>query len=117
MGRPEKNVLPSWSVGIFFLLLSISIISVAALVYVAAQVPVTKTVQEIATITSSNAALGNIFEGETIHYTTSNQADLHDVISVITPMDNVHLYLESDLDLLRGFYTLYDIYLTGRRPK
>lgn len=57
----------------------------------------------------SNSALGYIEEGETIYYTPSNQTDLDDVISVITLKDNVYLHLDSDLDLLSGYYTSYNI--------
>lgn len=96
-------------VGVLLILLSISIVSVSAYVYESAQQTITQTIQEIATLTLQNSALGNIEEGQTIYYTPSNQSDLNDIISVITTKNNVYLHLDSDLDSLNTDYTTYNI--------
>lgn len=51
--------------GLVLILLSFSIITASAYVYETAQQTISQTVQEIATLTLQNSALGNIEEGET----------------------------------------------------
>ena len=91
------------------MLLSILIISVSALVYESAQQTVTQTVQNIATITLNNAALGNIEEGETKSYTKDNAAALGNAISTTTTKNSVYMHLDSDIDSLSTYYTAYTI--------
>ena len=55
------------------------------------------------------SALGNIEEGQTIHYTPANQSDLNDIISVSASRATVYLHLDSNLDSQSGNYDTYDI--------
>ena len=97
--------------GLFLVLLSFSIVTVSAFVYETAQQTVIQTVQEIATITLQNSALGNIEEGETKTYTKTGGggdvelATLGDVISLTTGKASVYLHLDSDLDSLTDYST------------
>lgn len=96
-------------VGILFILLSLTIVSVSAFVYEQATQTVTQTILEIATITLKNSALGDIEEGETITYTNVTVANLGDAISITTTKANVYLHLDSDVDSLSTYYTTYNI--------
>ena len=96
-------------IGVFFVLLSIIIVSVSALVYESAQQTVTQTIKEIATITLNNSALGNIEEGETKSYTKADVAALGAAISITTGKANVYLHLNSTIDSLSAYYTTYTI--------
>ena len=96
-------------IGVFFVLLSIIIVSVSALVYESAQQTVTQTIKEIATITLNNSALGNIEEGETKSYTKADVAALGAAISITTSKANVYLHLNSDIDSQSTYYTTYTI--------
>ena len=96
-------------VGILFLMLSLGISGVSAYVYEQASLTVTQTIQDIATLTLSNAALGNIEEGQTILYTPANTSALDNIIQVTTTKDNVYLHLDSDLDSQTSNYATYNI--------
>jgi len=97
-------------VGITLILLSIVIVSVtAAFVYETAQHTVTQTVQQIATLTLQNSALGNIEEGQTISYTNATVSTLGNIINVTTTKDDVYLHFNSNVDLLNTSYTTYTI--------
>ena len=96
-------------IGVFFVLLSIIIVSVSALVYESAQQTVTQTIKEIATITLNNSALGNIEEGETKSYTKADVAALGAAISITTTKANVYLHLNSTIDSQSTYYTTYTI--------
>ena len=96
-------------IGIAFLLLSFSIISVSAFVYEQAQQTITQTIKEIANITLQNSALGDIEEGETKSYTKAQVASLGDAISVVTTKANVYMHLDSDVNLLSSYYSTYSI--------
>ena len=96
-------------IGLVFLLMSFTIASVSAYVYEQAQQTITQTIQEIANITLQNSDLGNIEEGETISYTKVGVPLLGDAISVVTTKANVYLHLDSDLDSLSSYYSVYDI--------
>ena len=85
------------AIGMFFMLLSIIIISVSALVYESAQQTVTQTVKNIATITLNDAALGNLEEGETKTNTKTEVANLGAAITLTTTKASVYLHLSSDL--------------------
>ena len=95
--------------GALLILLSLVIVSVSAFVYETAQHQVTQTIQEIATITVQNSALGNIEEGETKAYTKATVASLGNIINVTTTKDNVYLHFNSDVDSLSTYYTTYTI--------
>lgn len=97
------------SLGIVFILLSLGIVSVSAFVYQQSSLTVTNTIKEIAALTLQNSALGNIEEGQTLLYTPTNQSDLNQIINVTTTKDNVYLHFDSDLDLMSGNYTTYNI--------
>jgi hypothetical protein len=97
------------ALGALFVLLSIIIVTVSALVYESAQQTVTQTVLDIATISLNTAALGNIEEGATTSYTKTEVAALGNAISITTGKANVYLHLNSDLDSLSTYYTTYTI--------
>ena len=96
-------------VGSLFILLSLPIVVASAYVYEQVSHTVTQTIQDIATLTLTNSALGNIEEGETKSYTPGTQPDLDDIISVVTTKANVYLHLDSDLDDQSPNYATYDI--------
>ena len=112
----EKTLLKSTNKvsGFFLIMLSFSIVTVSAFVYELAQQTVTQTIQEIATITLQNSALGNLEEGETKTYTKTGGggdvelATLGDAISITTGKANVYLHLDSDLNDLTD-YSAYTI--------
>ena len=95
--------------GVFFVMLSLMIVSVSAYVYESATQTVTQTIQDVATITLNNAALGNIEEQETKSYTKTEVAALGNAISTTTTKSNVYLHLDSDLDSLSTYYSNYTI--------
>lgn len=63
----------------------------------------------IAILTLGDSILGSIEEGQTVHYTPTNQTDLNDIISVTTAEETVYLHLSSNLDDQSGNYGTYDI--------
>lgn len=95
-------------VGILFILLGISVITVSAFVYQQANQTVDQNIVEVATITLKNFDLGDLDEGETKTYTKSEVANLGDAITVITTKGHVYLHLDSDLDSLTD-YSTYNI--------
>lgn len=95
--------------GVFFVLLSILIVSVTAVVYETAQQTVTQTIKNIATLVLNSPALGNIEEGETKSYTKADVVALGDAINITTYKANVYLHLNSDVDSLNAYYTTYTI--------
>lgn len=97
------------TMGVLFVLLSILIATVSAYVYQSAQQNVTQTIQNVATITLNNAALGSISEGETISYTKANVTALGNAASTTTTRANVYLHFNSDLDSLNTYYSTYTI--------
>lgn len=90
-------------------MLSLIIVFVSAFIYETAQQTVTQTVEEIATLTLSSAALGNIEEGETKSYTKGTIPDLGAAISITTTKPNVYLHLNSSIDSLSTYYTTYNV--------
>ena len=97
------------ALGGFFILLSLMIVTVSAFVYESATQTTTQTIQDVATLTLNNAALGNIEEQETKSYTKTDVPALGNAISTTTAKNNVYLYLNSDLDTLNTYYTTYTI--------
>jgi len=97
------------SMGIMLILMSVGIATVSAYVYETAQHTVTQTIQQVATLTLNNSALGNIEEGQTISYTKATVSSLGDIVTVTTTKDNVYLHFDSDIDSLSTYYTTYTI--------
>lgn len=97
------------ALGTFFVLLSLLIMAVSAYVYESATQNVTQTIQDVATLTLNNAALGNIEEQETKSYTKTEVPALGNAITTVTYKANVFLHLNSDLDSLSTYYTNYTI--------
>lgn len=103
-----KNLRQSLA-GVLFVLLSFTIVAVSAYVYETAQLQITQTIQEIATLTVQNSALGTIEEGETKSYTKATVSSLGNIVNVTTTKNGVYLYFNSDLDSLTTYYTTYNI--------
>jgi hypothetical protein len=97
------------TVGIMLLLLSLSVGLVSAYVYETANIAVTQTVKNIATLTVQNSALGNIEEGQTIGYAKGNMSSLGNILSLTTTKASVILHLDSNVDLLSTYYSTYTI--------
>jgi hypothetical protein len=95
--------------GMFFMLLSIIIVFVSAIVYETAQQTVTQTVKNIATLTLSSPALGDIEEGETKTYTKADVPALGAATSITTTKADVYLHLNSTIDSISTYYTTYTI--------
>jgi hypothetical protein len=95
--------------GILFLLLSFSITVVSAYVYEQAQLTVTQTVKEIATITLKSSALGNLEEGQTLFYTKANVTNLGAAISLTTTKASVYMHLSSDLATQGTWYSTFNV--------
>jgi hypothetical protein len=92
------------------LLCFMSIAAVSAYVYETGQVQVTQTITNIATLTVSNSALGDIEEGQTITYTKADTATLGDTVSLTTTKDGVYLnFTLSDTAVLTTHYSTYQI--------
>ena len=95
--------------GVFFVVLSLLIVSVTAIVYESKQQTLTQTVKDIATITLNNAALGNLEEGETKTNTKTEVANLGAAITLTTTKASVYLHLSSDLASQSDYYTTYNV--------
>jgi hypothetical protein len=91
-------------------LVFIAVAAVSAYVYESGQVLVTQTVKNVATLTISNSALGNIEEGQTIVYTKSDTASLGDIVILNTTKDGVYLnFALSNTTVLTTYYSTYQI--------
>ena len=97
------------ALGISLLLLSLVVVGVSAYVYETANIVVTQTVKNIATLTVQNSALGNIEEGQTISYTKATVSSLGNILNLTTTKDNVYLHFNTDLDTLTAYYSTYTI--------
>ena len=96
-------------IGLMFVLMSISVMTVSAFVYESASQTVGQTVVNVATLTLKNSALGSIDEGETRSYTKADAAALGSAISLTTSKANVYLHLDSDIQNLNSYYSTYTI--------
>lgn len=96
-------------VSVAFILMSITIVAVSAYVYETATSTVSQTIQNIATLTLQNSALGNIEEGQTISYTKATVATLGNIINLTTTKNNVYIHFDSDVDALSTYYSTYSI--------
>lgn len=96
--------------GVFFILLSLLIVTVSALVYESALQTVSQTIQDVAgSFTVTSPALGTIDELDTRSYTKGEVAALGNAISITTAKDNVYLHLDSNIDTLSTYYATYSI--------
>jgi hypothetical protein len=97
-------------IGILFVLMGVIIISVSAYVYESAQLSLTQTVKNIATITLKSSALGDLEEGQTALYTSANVSSLGAAITLTTTKANVYMHLtSSDLAGQSAYYTTFDV--------
>ena len=96
-------------VGFAFILMSLTIVAASAYVYETATLTITQTIQNIATLTLQNSALGNIEEGQTIAYTKATISSLGNIINLTTTKNNVYLHFDSNVDLLTTYYSTYTI--------
>ena len=96
-------------IGVSLLLLSLLVVVVSAYVYETGNISVTQTVQNIATLTVQNAALGDIEEGQTIGYAKGNLSSLGSILNLTTTKNNVYLHLDSNVNLLSSYYSTYTI--------
>jgi len=96
-------------VGVLFIVLSFSIVTVSAFVYQQATQTVTQTIVEVATINLKNSDLGSIDEGDTQTYTKNDVGNLGDAITITTTKNHVYLHLDSNLDSLDTYYNTYNI--------
>ncbi|MCP8315327.1 MAG: hypothetical protein H3Z51_00495 [archaeon] len=96
-------------VGVLFILLSLSIVTVSAFVYQQANQTVGQNIVEVATITLKSSDLGSIDEGDTKTYTKSDVPNLGNAISITTTKATVYLHLDSDLNALNTYYNTYNI--------
>ena len=91
------------------IVISMVIISVSAFVYYQASNTVTQTIVEVASIALNQGTLGDIEEGQTILYTSSNTSSLNDILSITTSKANVYLHFDTDLDDQSSNYATYHI--------
>jgi hypothetical protein len=95
--------------GLALLILSLLVVGVSAYVYETANISITQTIKNIATLTVQNSALGNIEEGQTIGYAKSNMSTLGSIFNLTTTKAGVVLHLDSNVDLLSSYYSTYTI--------
>jgi hypothetical protein len=95
--------------GLLFLLFGLMITGVSAYFYQHTTMTVTQKNAEVATITLKNFDLGNIKEGETKTYTSSEVANLGEAIKITTTTEPVYLHLDSNLDTLGSLFSTYKI--------
>jgi hypothetical protein len=95
--------------GLMLISLSFLIILVSAFVYDQASQTTTQTIIDVASLTLSNAALGNIEEGETILYTAANTSAIDNILTMNTGKANVYLHIDTDLDSQSSNYATYQI--------
>ena len=104
MEKAKEHVI----LGTVLLLLSFSIVSVSAFIYEQNSQTVSQTIVDIATLTLSNAGLSDLEEAQTLLYTSANDTELDEIISITTTKANVYLHLDSNLDILTD-YSTYNI--------
>ena len=95
----EKRIL--WLFVTLLILISMLIVSISAFI-------IEQPSNTIA-ITFNQGILGDIEEGQTILYTSSNASSLKDILSVTTTKANVYLHIDTDLDDQSGNYVTYQI--------
>ena len=87
--------------GTLLILISMLIVSVSAFII--------EQPSNTMAITFNQGILGNIEEGQTILYTSSNTSSLKDIISITTAKANVCLHFDTDLDDQSNNYLTYQI--------
>jgi hypothetical protein len=97
------------TLGILFMLMSITISSVSAYVYETAQLTLTQTVKEIATITLKGSSFGVLKEGQTLLYTKANSSNLGTAITLATTEANVYMHLTSDIASQSAWYSTFNV--------
>ena len=95
----EKRIL--LITGSLLIFVSVLIFSVSAFVFEQPSYTIT--------IKLNQGNLGNILEGQTLHYTQSNTSSLDDIIYITTNQANVYLHFDSDLNSQRSNYATYQI--------
>jgi hypothetical protein len=104
-----KTIRKRYKILVIFLAF-IAISTVAAYIYETGQITVTQTIINVAALTVSNSALGNIEEGQTITYTKSTTPTLGTIVNITTTKDNVYLnFASSDLSAQTTYYSTYSI--------
>ena len=93
----EKGIL--LVTGSLLIFVSVLIFSVSAFVF--------EQPSNTITINLNQGNLGNILEGQTLHYTPSNTSALDDIICITTNQANVYLHFETNLE---GQISNYDTY-------
>jgi hypothetical protein len=94
---------------VLFLLFCFMVTSVSAYVYQQSTLTETQNNMEIAPITLKNSDLGNINEGETKVYASSEIPSLGEAISITTTTAPVYLHFNSNIELLSSSYSTYNI--------
>ena len=95
--------------GLLFLLFGLMVAGVSAYVYQQATLTVTQNIVEIATFTVKNSDLGDINEGQSLTYTSTEVPNLGAAITITTTTAPVYLHFNSDVDSISGSYSTYDI--------
>ena len=93
----ENRIL--WITGTLLIFVSVLIFSVSAFVF--------EQPSNTVTINLNQGNLGNILEGQTLHYTPSNTSSLDDIICITTNQANVYLHFDTNLE---GQISNYDTY-------
>jgi len=102
--------------GLLLILLSVTIVLVSAFVYSQDSQTTTQTITDVATLSITNAVLGNIEEGETILYTPTNTSALDQILTVTTGKANVYLHIDTDLDILTNYVNFTIEVLVDTQP-
>jgi len=95
--------------GLLFLLFGFMVVGVSAYVYQQATLTVSQIIVDVVTFTVKNSDLGNINEGQSLSYTSTEVPNLGAAITITTTTSPVYLHLNSDVDSLSGSYSTYDI--------
>lgn len=105
----EVNTMNKRVLGTLLIITSLLIVSASAFVYWQASNTVTQTIVEVATLTLTQATLGDIEEGQTILYTPTNTSSLNDILAITTTKANVYLHFDTDLEGQSSNYATYQI--------
>jgi len=95
--------------GLLYLIFGLMVAGVSAYVYQQATMTISQNIVEIATIVVQSSDLGDIYEGETRTYTSTEVTELGSAVTITTTEQPVYLYFDSDVDSLTGSYSTYDI--------
>ena len=98
----KENRIP-WITGTLLIFVSLLIVSVSAFIIEKPSNPII--------IKLNQGILGNITEGQTLHYTPNNTSALDDVIHLTTSKTNTILFFDTDLDAQSCNYATYQIFV------